>query len=131
MERPFGQTGGRQSAFTVLELLVALTIAAVLLAMAVPALQQFTWRQHMRAGLGNLHNDLLVARSEAVFRNVAVVACPGDRLSGCADSSDWSQGWIVFPDLNGDRQHQAAEDVLKKLSLKQPGKADSGGVGNG
>jgi len=113
MHRTFGQTGARQAAFTVLELLVALTIAAVLLAMAQPALQQFTWRQHMRAGVGNLHNDLLAARSEAVFRNVAVVACPGDPLAGCADSSDWSQGWIVFPDPNGDRQHQAAEDIVR------------------
>jgi len=113
MQQPFGQTGAHQLGFTVLELLVALTIAAVVLAMVQPALQHFTWRQHMRAGLGNLHNDLLLARSEAVFRNVAVVACPGDPLVGCAGSSDWSQGWIVFPDLNGDRQHQAAEEVLR------------------
>jgi len=113
MERPFGQTGARQSAFTVLELLVTLTIAAILLLTAAPALKHFTWRQHMRAGVGNLHNDLLTARSEAVFRNVAMVACPGNPLAGCADSRDWSLGWIVFPDLNGDRQHQAIEAIVR------------------
>ena len=114
MNKPDHMTGPvRQSAFTVLELLVTLTIAAILLLTAAPALQQFTWRQHMRAGVGNLHNDLLAARSEAVYRNVAVVACPGEPLAGCADSSNWSQGWIVFPDLNGDRQRQAVEDVVR------------------
>ncbi len=71
-----------QAAFTVLELLVTLAIAAILLLTGVPAFQQFTWRQHMRAAVGNLHNDLLVARSEAVFRNVSVVACPGEPAVG-------------------------------------------------
>jgi type IV fimbrial biogenesis protein FimT len=114
MERAVGKTGAsRQFAFTVLELLVTLSIMAILLLMATPALQQFTWRQHMRAGVGNLHNDLLAARSEAVLRNVTVVACPGNPLTGCADSSNWSQGWIVFPDFNGDLQHQAAEGLVR------------------
>jgi type IV fimbrial biogenesis protein FimT len=114
MDGPGSSTGNsRQTAFTVLELLVTLAIAAILLLTAAPALQQFTWRQHMRAGLGNLHNDLLTARSEAVFRNVAVVACPGNPLAGCAGSSDWSRGWIVFQDVNGDREHQAVETLVR------------------
>jgi type IV fimbrial biogenesis protein FimT len=104
----------RHSAFTVLELLVTLAIASVLLLIAVPSFQQFTWRQHMRAAVGNLHNDLLLARSEAVFRHASVVACPGDAQAGCADSSDWSGGWIVFPDLNGDRQLQPGETVVRR-----------------
>jgi len=114
MERCVRETGiSRRAAFTLLELLVTLAIAAILLLTAVPALQQFTWRQHMRAAVGSLHNDLLAARSEAVFRNMGMVACPGDPERGCSDSSDWSHGWIVFPDLNGDRQHQAAEGVVR------------------
>jgi type IV fimbrial biogenesis protein FimT len=103
----------RQAAFTVLELLVTLTIVAILLVTGAPTFQQFTWKQQMRAAMGNLHNDLLVARSEAVFRNVSTVACPGEPRAGCADSTDWSRGWIVFPDLNGDRQRQAEETVLR------------------
>jgi type IV fimbrial biogenesis protein FimT len=103
----------RQAAFTVLELLVTLTIAAILLVTGVPALHQFTWRQHMRAAVGNLHNDLLAARNEAVFRGVSMVACPGDPGAGCADSADWSGGWIVFPDHNDDRRRQPEETVLR------------------
>lgn len=102
-----------QAAFTVLELLTVLAIATILLLTGVPAFQQFTWRQHMRAAVGNLHNDLLTARSEAVSRSVNVVACPGERQSGCADSSDWSGGWIVFADVNGDRLYQPDENLLR------------------
>jgi type IV fimbrial biogenesis protein FimT len=107
----------RHSAFTVLELLVTLTIAAILLVTGVPAFQQFTWKQHMRAAVGNLHNDLLVARSEAVLRNVSIMACPGDPQEGCTNSTDWSRGWIVFPDLNGDRQRQDEESLLRHTQV--------------
>jgi len=101
------------SAFTVLELLVVVAIATILLLTAVPALQQFTWRQHLRAAVGNLHNDLLTARSEAVYGGTSVVACPGDALLGCSGSADWSHGWIVFADSNDDRQQQADEPLLR------------------
>ena len=102
---------GHGTGFTLLELLVTLTIAALLLTAGVPSLQQFTQRQHMKAAVGSLHNDLLLARSEAVVRNLEAVACPGAPAVGCADagdqSGDWSGGWIVFGDGNGDRQRQA------------------------
>ena len=103
--------------FTVLELLVVLTIAAVLLVLGVPSLQQFTQRQHMKAAIGGLHNDLLLARSEAVFTGIEVIACPGAPDTGCSDSLDWTGGWIVFADTNGDRQRQADETLLRHGQL--------------
>ena len=100
-------------AFTVLELLLTLTLAAILLVAGVPAFERFTQRQHLRAAIGNLHNDLLAARSEAVFRNISAVACPGAEDGGCSGSSDWSSGWIVFVDDNGDRQYQPEELLIR------------------
>jgi type IV fimbrial biogenesis protein FimT len=32
---------------------------------------------------------------------------------GCSGASDWSQGWIVFGDANGDRQRQNGETLLR------------------
>jgi type IV fimbrial biogenesis protein FimT len=104
---------GHGTGFSVLELLVTLTIAAILLAAGVPSMQQFTQRQHMKAAVGSLHNDLLLARSEAVFRNLEVVACPGEPAGGCTGGTDWSRGWIVFGDDSGDRQRQASEALLR------------------
>jgi Tfp pilus assembly protein FimT len=73
----------RAAAFTVLELLVTLAVAAILLLTAVPSFQQYTQRQNMKAAVNSLHNGLLLARNEAVHRNVPVVACPGDDTDGC------------------------------------------------
>jgi len=104
----------RQQAFTVLELLITLVIATIMLLLGVPTFQQFTQRQHMRAAVGNLHNDLLAARSEAVYQNVHVVACPGEPSLGCSGSADWSDGWFVFADSNDDRVYQADETVIRR-----------------
>jgi len=104
----------RHAGFTVLELMVTLSIATVLLLTATPSLRQFTMRQAMKAAVASLHNDLLLARSGAVFENRATVACPGSARGGCSDSSDWSSGWIVFGDDNGDQQRQADETLLSR-----------------
>ena len=99
--------------FTVLEIMVTLSITAILLSLGVPAFQDYSLRQRMNASISALHNDLLYGRSQAVYRNTQVVACPGSPSSGCAQSTDWTAGWILFDDTDTDRQHQADEDLLR------------------
>lgn len=100
------------SGFTVLELMATVAIAAVLLLTGLPAMQQFTQRQQMKAAVNGLQHALLLARDEAVHRNGPVVTCPGNVTDGCSGDRDWSRGWIVFPDPNDDRQRQAGEALL-------------------
>ena len=102
---------GVSPAFTLLELLVALAVVAILLVAGVPALNEFSARQHMSAKITALHGHLALARNEAIRYGTQVVGCPGNAALGCAGSADWSRGWVVFGDLNGDRQHQPAEPI--------------------
>ncbi len=99
--------------FTLFELAVALAIATILLGLAGPSFEQFGNRQRMKAAVAGLQQDLLAARSQAVFRSTIVVACPGGPDAGCSGGSDWSNGWIVFEDTNGDRLRQAGEPLLR------------------
>lgn len=108
-QRPPGQAG-----FTVLEALIAVSIAAILLVLGVPALQDYALRQRMSAALNALHTQMELARRDAIHFNASVVICPGDNTLGCANSNDWSAGWIVFTDLNGDRQYQPGADSLQR-----------------
>jgi type IV fimbrial biogenesis protein FimT len=112
------------SAFTVLELLVTIAVAAILLLTGLPSFQQFAQRQQMKAAVNGLQHALLLARNEAVHRNGPVVACPGNAVDGCSGSRNWSRGWIVFPDPNDDRQRQAGEALLLEGQL--PGKLSIG-----
>lgn len=99
--------------FTVIELMVTVSIAAVLLVTAVPSLRQFTLQQRMKAAISNLQNDLMMGRSEAVHLNTRVVGCPGDPDAGCSGANDWSSGWIVFADDNADRLYQRSETLIR------------------
>ena len=104
---------GHGTGFTVFELMVTLAVAAILLCLATPSFESFTDRQRMKAAVNSLHMDLQAARGQAVFRSAEVVACPGAPGSGCSGGSDWSAGWIVFEDDNGDQQRQEEEMLLR------------------
>lgn len=102
-----------RNGFTVIELMVSLSITASLLILGVPAFQDYSLRQRMSASISALHNDLLYGRSQAIYRDTQVVVCPGSPNGGCTGSTDWTEGWIVFSDTNTDRQHQEGEDLLR------------------
>ena len=97
--------------FTLLELLLVISISAILLIIGIPAFQGFGMRQRMSAAIDMLHTHLAFARNEAIRFNTHVIVCPGNLEQGCSDNSDWSDGWIVFSDVNGDRQYQATETI--------------------
>ena len=102
----------RTSAFTALELLITVAVAAILLVTGLPSFRKFSQRQQMKAAVNGLQQSLLLARNEAVHRNGPVVVCPDDGEGNCTGNRDWSRGWIVFPDLNDDRERQAGEPQL-------------------
>jgi type IV fimbrial biogenesis protein FimT len=100
--------------FTALELMTAMAIAAILLATAVPAFKNYGWNLRMKAAVDTLQTDLNLARSRAISLNTRTVVCPAVRSIECTDSGAWHNGWIVFVDVNADRQHQPDEPILKQ-----------------
>lgn len=74
--------------FTIIELMVTLTIFAVLMAVALPAYNDFVRNQRVKTASFELFSSLVQARSEAITRNAAVTVTP-------ASGSDWSSGWEV------------------------------------
>jgi type IV fimbrial biogenesis protein FimT len=101
------------TAFTLLEMMITIAIIAILVTLGVPAFFEFSQKQAISAAINTLHNDLLLARSHAVYEGLPVVACPGNETSGCTDGIQWSDGWIVFADPNADRTLQVNETVVR------------------
>jgi type IV fimbrial biogenesis protein FimT len=99
--------------FTVLELMLTVSIAAILLVIGVPTFQNYGAQQRMNSAISALHSDLILARSSAIHLDVQVIACPGNLTVGCSGATDWSSGWIIFSDINTDRQHQQIEPLLR------------------
>lgn len=104
-----------QRGLTLVELLVALTIAAVLVSAAIPS---FTWSIASYRISGQVNGwigDLQFARAEAIKRGQTVTLCISSNGTSCATgTSSWEPGWIVFADASGNATVDAGEAVLRR-----------------
>lgn len=82
--------------FTLLELMFAVAIAAVLLMIAAPTFTDTIQKSRVEAAQGDLIRDITFARQEALSRNSLVSVCRSANGTSCAGAGDWNQGWIVF-----------------------------------
>jgi type IV fimbrial biogenesis protein FimT len=95
------------SAFTLVEMMVVLAIAAVLLSAAVPDFRVTLERHAVRAAANDLLAALHLARSQAIALGETVVVAPLD-----AAGASWRDGWVVFADGDGDGRPGPGERVL-------------------
>jgi type IV fimbrial biogenesis protein FimT len=85
--------------FTLLELLVALVLVAILASLAVPTFETSVQRTRHQAGLNNVIGMLSLARGEAVSRSVPVTVCVSADAATCdGAATTWESGWLVFED---------------------------------
>lgn len=103
----------KDAGFTLVELLTVLTVLALLLTLGLPAFSGVLARQRVAGALHLLSADMAMARATAVMRREPVVVCPRDASGACAGSRDWSGGWMVFRDPDGNRSPDTAGHVLR------------------
>lgn len=88
-----------QSGLTLVELLVAISILAILVSLAVPNMSDSAQRSAIKAEHRNYLGGLHYARNEAITRNKLISICPSVNSVNCdGTSNDWSFGFIVFID---------------------------------
>lgn len=90
--------------FTLIEQMLALALAAVLVAMAVPALGRLRMRTGVQVVSDELVQALRTARQVAVFRDTVVMLCPSPDGHHCGHAGDWPRGWLVARDHDRDGQ---------------------------
>ena len=91
----------RYSGFTLVELMVAVAILAIVAALAAPAMQTFVSRSNMRGISADFTLAMQRARTEAINRNECVGICQSSSADAsnpkCTSSGqNWGVGWIVF-----------------------------------
>ena len=88
-----------QRGFTIIELLIVVTVGAILAAIAVPSLRDTLYNTRQSAALGLVINDLNQARGEAIKRNARMLVCVRNTAgTDCAASTNWQSGWVVCMD---------------------------------
>ena len=90
-QQPSGSRG-----FTLIELMVAVAMIAILSAVAAPSFSEMMVRSAIRSASSDLGADLNVARAEAIRVGGRVSVCPRTSPTDMTCGSDWSQGWLVF-----------------------------------
>ena len=116
----------QQRGVTILELMVAVCLSALLLGFAVPSMSDFVANQRITAATNEMVANLQYARMQAVTRRHNVVACPSVDQQRCFGNR-WDSGWIVFNDADNNRQVDASEDLLRVVAADERAQISSGG----
>lgn len=94
--------------FTLLEMMIAITIAAIVIAMGAPAFSEMIAGQRVKAITSEFLTELASARAQAASRRA--------RVGVAMDGSDWTDGWVVFVDDDSDNGFGGGDTVLKRHS---------------
>jgi len=101
---------------TLIELLVALSVAAIVLTLGIPAFTDFLASNRMTAAANDVVSAMHLARSEAIKRRVPVTFCASDNAlapnPACSAGSNPGAGWVVFVDANGSATIDGGELVV-------------------
>ena len=103
-----------------MELMVTLSIVAILAALAAPSFNLLIDRWRVRDTVESMRSTLFLARSEAIKRGGGIgiekipKTTPGCTLANTNQA--WGCGWFVFEDNNSDGKWQATEARLQTVT---------------
>lgn len=105
--------------FTLIECLVTIVVLAILAAIAIPSFQRDLMKKEMEASKLKLQRALYLARQQAMTQANHVVLCNRGQSMTCSTNA-WSQGFMVFIDINKNRQLESNETIIlnETLNLK-------------
>ena len=104
----------RSKGFTLIEVIVVVTIVAIFVAIGIPSLRDLMIKTRLSGQVQEFYGTIDFARSEAIKRGTTVSICKSNDQSSCCQTSgsvctSWSGGWIVF--ANNDNDSPAVRDT--------------------
>ena len=96
-----------------MELVSTLAVATLLLATGIPEFKHLVASNTLTMEINTMVTHLHLARSEAVKRGKRIVLCPSSNGLKCLTDANWSQGYLLFVDNNGNRVFDETEVRLR------------------
>ena len=97
--------------FTLINLLIALSISAILATNGVPAIFQSIYYIRASTSYDDLFTLIQFSRQQAVNYHSQVLLCPTIDRVNCID--DWSQTLMVFVDVNNDEIRDELDAIVR------------------
>jgi type IV fimbrial biogenesis protein FimT len=109
----------RSSGFTILEIMIVLTIAGILAAIAMPSFDNQIRLQRLKGASTELYLSLMFARSEAIKRNA--------KIDVRRNAAGWMEGWYVRIQDTGEdlRVNEKLNNITLKCNINSDPAADT------
>lgn len=105
--------------FTLIELMVTISVAAILAAVAIPSMGNFISQTRLSGNVNEFIAATMLTRSEAIQRSGAVTMCRSTGAetgsSACdAGDGDWNSGWLIYVGTTADTPDASTHQILAR-----------------
>ncbi len=103
------------SGYTLMELMVTISIAGILISVAIPSFTSIISSNRLTTYANELVTALNLARSEAIKRGGSVTVRKVDDYSftNLGTSANWEDGWDVFTDIDNDGKFETGDVLIR------------------
>lgn len=104
--------------YSLYELIMTVGVVVLVMSLGVPSFGRILAEHRLRVGIDTLFHAIHLARKESVLRRREVTLCPSADGRNCAAGFDWSEGFIMFVNLDRDSpaERDSDEPLLRRFS---------------
>ncbi len=103
----------KERGFTIVELMVGLSIAAILLTVGLPSMHDLIRNNRLVAATNTFVSSLYLVRSEAIKQGRNATLCVSSDLVKCTGEINWQLGWIAWVDIDASGGDPDAGEILR------------------
>ena len=104
----------KESAFTLIELIVTIAVLAIITTLALPHFRHFQAKQEAENVNSLIRQHINSAKSIASVHHLKTIVCSSNSSHLCADNQ-WNSGIIIFGDKNNNKQIDLDEKVYSQV----------------